>query len=87
MYEFEEIVLETFLKLQGQLFDEPVAETLEEADEFLADCMAVVLDTPGEVREYFEEEGADVEGMEDEELLQSAEVFALPDGRYLVVEA
>ena len=29
--------LETFLKNQGQLFDEPVAETLEEADWFLED--------------------------------------------------
>ncbi len=87
MYEFEEIVLETFLEKQGQLFDRPVAETPEEADEFLSDCMAVVVDTPQKAREYFEEEGADVEGMDEEELLQSAEVFALPDGRYLIVEA
>ena len=36
MYEYEEEILEIFLKMQGQLFDEPVAETLEEADEFLA---------------------------------------------------
>ena len=27
--------VETFLKQQGQLFDEPVAETYEEAEEFL----------------------------------------------------
>ena len=38
MYEFEEMVLEVFLEKQEQLFDEPVAETLEEADEFLSDC-------------------------------------------------
>ena len=36
--------LETFLKDQSQLFDEPVAETLEEAEEFLEDCMDVVVD-------------------------------------------
>ena len=37
--------LEAFLKNQSQLFDEPVAETLEEADAFLDDCMAVVADS------------------------------------------
>ena len=34
--------VETFLKNQSQLFDEPVAETLEEADDFLDECMAYV---------------------------------------------
>ena len=87
MYENEEEVLEVFLKMQGQLFDEPVAETLEEADEFLSDCMAAVVDSLEEVREYFEESGADVEGMSLDELLDASEVFALPEGRYLIVEA
>lgn len=87
MYEFEEMILEVFLEKQGQLFDEPVAETLEEADEFLSDCMAAVVEDAEEVWEYFEEGGADVEGMSLEELLDASEVFALPDGRYLIVEA
>ena len=86
MYEYEEEILEIFLKMQGQLFDEPVAETLEEADEFLDDCMAAVVDSVAEVREYFEESGADVDGMSDEELLDAAEEFAIPDGRFLIVE-
>ena len=86
MYEYEEEILEIFLKMQGQLFDEPVAETLEETDEFLDDCMAAVVDSVAEVREYFEESGADVDGMSDEELLDAAEVFAIPDGRFLIVE-
>ena len=86
MYEYEEEILEIFLKMQGQLFDEPVAETLEEADEFLDDCMAAVVDSVAEVREYFEESGADVDGMSDEELLDAAEVFAIPDGRFLIGE-
>ena len=30
MYEYDEECLQVFLKKQGQLFDEPVAETLEE---------------------------------------------------------
>lgn len=78
--------LEAFLKNQSQLFDEPVAETAEEAAEFLDDCMAFVASGYGEVREYFEENGADVSDMSREELLSQSEVFALPDGKYLIVE-
>ena len=87
MYEYDEECLQAFLKKQGQLFDEPVAETLEEAEAFLEDCMAAVVDSIEEVREYFDESGADVDGMSEEELEDASEVFALPDGRYLVVEA
>ena len=58
MGEYSEECLRTFLKDQGQLFDEPVAETLEEAEAFLEDCMAVIVDSLEEVREYFEESGA-----------------------------
>lgn len=78
--------LEVFLKNQGQLFDEPVAETLEDAEEFLEDCMAVVVNSIKEVRKYFDEEGADIEGMSDEDLKEASEVFALPGGKYLIVE-
>lgn len=87
MYEYDEECLQVFLKKQGQLFDEPVAETLEEAEAFLEDCMAAVVDSIAEVREYFDESGADVDGVSEEELEDASEVFALPDGRYLVVEA
>ena len=83
---YDEICLKVFLKNQGQLFDEPVAESLEEAESFLEDCMAVVVDSLDEVREFFDEEGMDVEGMSDEELEEASEVFALPDGRFLIVE-
>ena len=86
MYEYDEDCLKVFLKNQSQLFDEPVAETLEEAEAFLEDCMAVIVDSLQEVREYFEEKGADVDGMSDEELEEASEVFALPGGQYLVVE-
>ena len=78
--------LEVFLKNQGQLFDEPVTETLEEAEEFLDDCMAVVVNSIKEVRKYFDEEGADIAGMSDEDLKEASEVFALPKGKYLIVE-
>ncbi len=86
MYEYDEDCLKVFLKNQSQLFDEPVAETLEEAEAFLEDCMAVIVDSLQEVKEYFEENGADVDGMSDEELEEASEVFALPGGQYLVVE-
>ena len=86
MSNYSEACLKTFLKDQEKLFDEPVAETLEEAGAFLEDCMAVVVDSLDEVREYFEEEGVDVDGMTQEDLEEASEVFALPDGTYLIVE-
>lgn len=52
MNEFSEECLITFLRNQEQLFPEPVAETVEEAEAFLEDCMAVVVDTLEEVKEY-----------------------------------
>ena len=86
MSDYSEICLKTFLKDQGKLFDEPVAENLEEAEAFLEDCMAVVADSLEEVREYFEEEGVDVDGMTPEDLEEASEVFPLPDGKYRIVE-
>lgn len=87
MYEYDEECLQVFLDRQRQLFDEPVAETLEEAEAFLEDCMAVVVDSIQEVANYFLEEGVDVEGMSLEELEEASEVFALPSGKYLIVES
>lgn len=86
MGEYNEECLKTFLEKQEQLFDEPVAETLEAAEASLEDCMAVVVESLAEVREYFEENGMDVDGMSEEELEEASEVFALPDGTYLIVE-
>ncbi len=85
MYEYDDEVLEFFLENQRRLFAEDVAETPEEAEEFLSDCMAVVCKNLKEVRDYFEEI-ADITGMSDEELLEAEEVFELPSGRFLVVE-
>ncbi len=86
MYEYDEECLKVFLKKQLQLFDEPVAESLDEAEAFLEDCMAVVVNSLKEVREYFDENGTDISYMSDEDLEEASEVFALPSGRYLVVE-
>ena len=86
MYEFDDEVLECFLENQLQLFPERVAETLDEAEEFLTECMAVVVDSVEEVIEYFEEEGLDLDGALDDEILSADEVFDIGDGRYLIVE-
>lgn len=86
MSDYSEVCLQTFLKDQGKLFDEPVARNMEEAEAFLEDCMAVVVDSIDEVREYFEEEGVDVDGLGSDELEEASEVFPLPDGKYLIVE-
>lgn len=86
MGEYDNAVLECFLENQLQLFPEPVAETLEEAEDFLGECMAVVVDSVEEVIEYFEEEGIDMDGAMDDEILEADEVFDIGDGRYLIVE-
>ena len=78
--------IKTFLEKQEQLFDEPVAETYEEAEAFLEECMAVVADSSEDVRKYLSGMGADVDGMSNEDLEEASEVFALPDGKYLIVE-
>ena len=85
-YEYDEAVLQCFLENQLQLFPEEVAESEEEAEAFLEDCMAVVVDSAQEVLEYFEEEGIDVEEADEESILDEAEVFDVGDGRYLIVE-
>ena len=86
MGEYSKLCVETFLKKQGQLYDIPVARTYEEAEAFLEDCMAVVVNSIKEVREYLDENGMDVDGMSNQELLEAAEVFAIEDGTFLILE-
>ena len=86
MHEFDDAVLECFLKNQLQLFPEKVADNLEAAESFLEECMAVVVDSVEEVLEFFEEEGLDIDGADEDEILEAAEVFDIGDGRYLIVE-
>lgn len=86
MHEYDDAVLACFIKNQGQLFPETVAENLDEAEAFLEECMAVVVDSVEEVLEYFEEAGIDIEGADEETILEADEVFDVGDGRYLIVE-
>ena len=87
MKEYDDAVIEAFLKKQGKLFPKKVAENAEEAESFLEECMAVVVDSAEEVLAYFDEEGIDTEGADLDELLNACEVFEVGDGRYLIVEA
>ena len=86
MNEFTDECLDFFLANQRQLFDDPVAESREEAEAFLEDCMAQVVPTLSDVRSWLDESGMDAAGLSDEELLEQSEIFALPDGSFLIVE-
>ena len=86
MHEYDDAVIACFLKKHGQLFPENVAESPEEAESFLEECMAVVVDSVQEVLDYFEEAGIDIEDADEEEILEAEEVFDVGDGRYLIVE-
>lgn len=87
MHEFDDAVLQCFLDNQSQLFpEEDVASNLEEAEAFLEECLAVVVNSVEEVWEFFEEEGVDLENVKGEEILEADEVFDIGDGRYLIVE-
>ena len=79
---FDEKVLDCFLENQLQLYPEEVVTNREEAEEFLEDAMAVVLESEEEVEAYFEEVGIDCDG----NILDAEEVFDIGDGRYLLLE-
>ncbi len=87
MHAYDEAVLNCFLQNQLQLLPEKVADNIDEAEAFLEECMAVVVDSIDEVWNYFDEEGIDLEGQEKEEIVDAPEVFDIGDGRYLIVES
>lgn len=81
---FDKKVIECFLNNQLKLFPEKVAENETEAREFLEDNFAVVVKNKKELIEYFEEEGVDYSK---DDIDSADEVFAIGDGRFLIVEA
>ncbi len=86
MEEYSEAVVQYFLEHQGQLYDQPVAESFEEAEIFLEENFAQVLNSIQECREYLEDMGLDVVGLSDQELQEMDEVFTLPGGQFLVFD-
>lgn len=87
MNEYDDAVLKCFLEKQLQLFPEQIAESIDEAEAFLEECVAVVADSLDEVWEYFNEEGVDLEELDKEAIATAPEVFEIGDGRYLIVES
>jgi hypothetical protein len=87
MHEYDDAVLKCFLDNQLQLVPEEVATNIDEAEAFLEECMAVVVNSIDEVWEYFDDEGVDLEGQDKEEIVNTPEVFDVGDGRYLIVES
>lgn len=83
---FDDKVLECFLEKQEQLFPEKVADTKEEAADFLEECMAVVVSSLKEVWDYFDDSGVDISEMKKEDILEASEVFEVGDGRFLIVD-
>ena len=75
-----------FKRSENNFFDEPVAYDLEEAKEFLEDCMAVYCKDIKELREVMDDEGMDVSDLSNDELLEQLEVFRLDNGGYFFVE-
>jgi hypothetical protein len=84
--EFDESVVRCFYEKQEQLFGKKLLGSLAEAEDFLEECMAVVVESPREVWDYFEEAGIDTEAADEEGILEAQEVFAVGDGKYLIVE-
>ena len=85
MSEYDKLTVETFLQKQLQLFPEKVAFTFEEAEDFLEEMCAVVCKNEKEVMEYLED-NMDISELSKSEILSQEEVFALSDGRFLIVE-
>lgn len=75
-----------FLDNQLKLYPETVVTSVEEAKEFLEDSMAVVADSARDVRDYLDDVGVDTDGLSKDELLNIPEVFAVGDGRFLILE-
>lgn len=84
--EFDESVVRCFYEKQEQLFGKKLLGSLAEAEDFLEESMAVVVESPREVWDYFEEAGIDTEAADEEGILEAQEVFAVGDGKYLIVE-
>lgn len=85
MGKIDGVCVKFFYENQERLFSERVAENTAEARDFLEDCMAEVFDSRKELEDYMKDEGVDTSDYGD--VTEALEVFALPDGRYLYVEA
>ena len=73
--------------------EEPVTKggtyriTKEIAQAFKDKNGSVICKDLKDVKDYFDEEGVDLEGQSKEDILDAPEVFDVGDGRYLIVES
>ncbi len=81
----DNVCIKFFYENQERLFPKKLVQNVDEAEAFLEECMALVFDSRKELEDYIEDEGIDTSDYED--VTEALEVFALPDGRYLYVEA
>ena len=85
MGEIDGVCVKFFYENQERLFPKKLVQNIEEAEVFLEDCMALVFDSREELEDHMKDEGIDTSDYED--VTEALEVFSLPDGRYLYVEA
>lgn len=85
MADYTKEAIKVFLENQEQLFGAIIAETVAEATEVLNENMAVEVNSLQEVKEFMNENGMDIAGMSDEEVIEQSEVFQTPSGRFLIV--
>lgn len=83
---YDDIIVSCFLENQLELYPEPVAESEDEARDFLEEICAAVANDKKEAIEYLEEVGVDTEGMSEDEILDLPEIMRTYDGRYLILE-
>jgi len=83
---YDDKVVKAFLDNQLKLYPEVVAEDMEEARDFLEDSCAAVAGNERDVIDYLDEVGVDTEGLSKKEILGLPEVFAIGDGRFLILE-
>ena len=83
---YDDKIIEVFLREQTKFYSEPVAQTAEEAREFLEETMAAIADSKQDVADYLADVGVDIDGLTLDEILEMPEVFAVGDGRYLLLE-
>ena len=86
----KEKILESYMQFEG-VYKTYISDKYKEADGELKNKIDTTEDElrarkEQEVRDYFDEAGSDISGMSDDELMDQSEVFAIADGRFLVVE-
>ena len=79
-------IIKAFLDNQLKLYPETVAENEDEARDFLEMLMPAVADSTKDVINYLKDVGVDTAGMTKDQIMSMPEIFAIGDGRFLILE-